>query len=102
MPVNARRFRHDDRSQPTRRIAGYPNTLNRSPGKFWPRVLSLADTTGPAFDPGSVLPEEADLSRNGPDAPRALGQLITVSGRVLDESGRPLRHSLIEMWHANA
>ncbi len=96
------RFRHDDRTQPARRIPGYPNTLNRTPGKFWPRVLSVADMTGPTFDPAEVLPEEADLSRDGPGAPRALGQLITVSGRVLDDSGRPLRHCLIELWHANS
>ncbi len=94
---------HDNRTQPQRRIPGYPNTLTRTPaGRFWPRVASLADITGPVFLADSVLPEEADLSRNGPDAPRALGQLITVSGRVLDEAGRPVPNCLIEMWHANA
>ena len=94
---------HDDRTQPRRRIPGYPNTITRTPtARFWPRVASLADVTGPVFPPDSVLPEEADLSRNAPDAPRALGQLITVSGRVLDERGRPVRQCLIEMWHANA
>jgi protocatechuate 3,4-dioxygenase beta subunit len=94
---------HDDRTQPARRIAGYPNTLKRTPAqKFWPRVVSLADTTGPVFAPDSVRPEEADLSRNAPGAPRALGQLITVSGRVLDEAGRAMPRCLIEMWHANS
>lgn len=94
---------HDDRTQPRRRIPGYPNTLVRTPGgRAWPRIVSLADLTGPVFPPDSVLPEEADLSRNGPGAPRALGQLITVSGRVLDQAGRPVRRCLIEMWHANA
>lgn len=99
---------HDEQTQPRRRIPGYPNTLKRTPGaRFWPRVASLADVTGPVFAPDSVLAEEADLSRSGPlgdgmGAPRALGQLITVSGRVLDEAGRPVRNCLIEMWHANA
>ncbi|MBV8533962.1 MAG: protocatechuate 3,4-dioxygenase subunit beta [Alphaproteobacteria bacterium] len=92
-----------DRTQPLRRIAGYPNTLKRSGGaRFWPRLISLVDTTGPAFAPGSVAPDEADLSRIAPGAPRALGQLITVSGRVLDESGRPVSGCLMELWHANA
>lgn len=92
-----------DGTQPRRRIAGYPNTQKRAGGpRFWPHVMSPADVTGPRFTPGSVRPEEADLSRLVPDGPRALGQLITVSGRVLDESGRAVRHCLIEMWHANA
>lgn len=93
----------EDRTQPRRRIAGYPNTLKRAGGaRFWPRVISLADTSRPVFAPGSVAGDEADLSRISSGAPRALGQLITVSGRVLDESGRPVRGCLIEMWHANA
>ncbi len=91
-----------DRTQPVRRIAGYPNSLKRSGGRhFWPRVLSLADATGPVFAPGSVSANEADLSRIGGGAPRALGQLITVSGRVLDDTGRPVSGCLMELWHAN-
>ncbi len=93
----------EDPTQPRRRIAGYPNTQKRAGGvRFWPRVVSLADVTGPVFAPDSVQLEECDLSRVAPGAPRALGQLITVSGRVLDEAGRPVRNCLIEMWHANA
>lgn len=93
----------DDRTQPRRRVAGYPNTQKRAGGsRFWPRVISLADTTGPVFAPDSVTAAECDLSRLSPDAPRALGQLITVAGRVLDDNGRPVRRCLMEMWHANA
>jgi protocatechuate 3,4-dioxygenase, beta subunit len=94
---------HDDRTQPQRRIAGYPNTLKRTPaGRLWPRIVSLADVTGPMFARESVAPDEADLSRIAPNAPRALGQLIDVTGRVVDEAGRPIGNCLIEMWHANA
>jgi protocatechuate 3,4-dioxygenase beta subunit len=93
---------YDDRSQPTRAIKGYPNTLKRAPTKFYPRVVSLADVTGPRFAAGAVLAEEADLSRQAPGHPRALGQLITVSGRVFDDAGRPVPDCLVEIWHANA
>jgi protocatechuate 3,4-dioxygenase, beta subunit len=31
-----------------------------------------------------------------------LGERIIVQGRVLDGSGRPMRHSLVEVWQANA
>ena len=31
-----------------------------------------------------------------------IGERIVVSGRVLDENGRPVKHSLVEIWQANA
>ena len=31
-----------------------------------------------------------------------LGERIIVTGRVLDEDGRPIRHTLVELWQANA
>jgi protocatechuate 3,4-dioxygenase beta subunit len=101
--ARAKGFRpYDDRSQPVRAIRGYPNTQKRTPTRFYPRVVSLADVTGPRFAAGAVLAEEADLSRQAPGKPRALGQLITLTGRVLDDAGRPVPECLIEIWHANA
>lgn len=103
MSTRRRGIQSADRTQPRRRIPGYPNTQKRAGGsRFWRRVMSLADAAGPVFAALSVAPEEADLSRLTAGGPRALGQLITVSGRVLDEAGRPVRGALIEMWHANA
>jgi protocatechuate 3,4-dioxygenase beta subunit len=92
---------YEDRSQPLRAIPGYPNTQRRTPKKFVPRVVSIADVTGPRFAASGVLAEEADLSRRAPGLPRALGQLMTISGRVLDDAGRPVPDCLIEIWHAN-
>ena len=36
----------------------------------------------------------------GKEAP--LGQKILLSGRVLDEDGKPVRNTLVEIWQANA
>jgi protocatechuate 3,4-dioxygenase beta subunit len=33
---------------------------------------------------------------------RAVGQLITVKGRVMDEDGSPIKGAVIELWQANA
>src|SRR5215467_8969435 len=33
---------------------------------------------------------------------RPLGERINVSGRVLDEDGRPIAGALVEIWQANA
>ena len=41
-----------------------------------------------------------DLTRSGTG--EALGQRIVVTGRVVDEDGRPVRRSLVEVWQCNA
>ena len=50
--------------------------------------------------PALVTPLDADLTRQSTGAP--LGERIVVSGRVLDEDGRPVRRSLVEIWQCNA
>jgi protocatechuate 3,4-dioxygenase beta subunit len=51
----------------------------------------------PAVDAGGN-----DLTRIAPGRPQAQGQPISIAGRVLDEDFRPVRHTLIEVWNANA
>lgn len=46
-------------------------------------------------------PHEADLTRIAPDRPLAQGEAIEVSGRVLNEHGRPQGDVLVEIWNAN-
>lgn len=45
---------------------------------------------------------ENDLTRVLPGRPRASGNAIHVSGRILDRDGRPQRGVLVELWNANA
>jgi protocatechuate 3,4-dioxygenase beta subunit len=47
-----------------------------------------------------VRPTDSDLTAQHAGAP--LGERIVVTGRVLDEGGRPVRGALIEVWQANA
>jgi len=47
-----------------------------------------------------VLAQDADLTHQHQGEP--LGERIVVSGRVLDSDGRPVRHTLVEVWQANA
>ncbi|MGL6236045.1 MAG: protocatechuate 3,4-dioxygenase subunit beta [Segniliparus sp.] len=54
----------------------------------------------PVFGHQDVHPLEADLTIAGTGAP--IGERITVSGRVLDVVGRPVRGQLVEVWQANA
>jgi protocatechuate 3,4-dioxygenase, beta subunit len=60
----------------------------------------LTEVTGPIFGADRVQSGDDDLTRrNGGEA---LGQRIIVHGRLLDSDGRPVPHSLIETWQANA
>jgi protocatechuate 3,4-dioxygenase beta subunit len=55
---------------------------------------------GPAFGRVAVRPEDADLTHQHKGEP--LGERIIIGGRVLDSDGAPVRHTLIEVWQANA
>lgn len=44
---------------------------------------------------------ENDLTRVAPGRPFAEGDRIEVTGRLLDERGRPIRRALVEIWNAN-
>ena len=62
-----------------------------------------------ARDPFTAMPplplavrSECDLTRIAPGRPHAQGQVMEISGRVVDEDGRPVRDTLLEIWNANA
>jgi protocatechuate 3,4-dioxygenase beta subunit len=60
----------------------------------------ITETTGPQLGSERVKEGDNDLTRQAPGEP--LGERITVSGRVLDTTGKPLRNTLVEVWQANA
>lgn len=98
---------YDNATQPAMVIPGYRETYVRVPKMpLFKRPLTLTELTGPAriaqkLKPG-VQPGDSNLAHPYPDRPRALGQLIQVSGRLLDEDGKPVKQSVIEIWHCNA
>jgi len=90
-------------SNPPYLYPGYRSTTLRAPERpLIPLKHSLSELTGPVYGQESVGPLDHDLTRNGRHAGEPLGERIVVTGRVLDEAGRPLRHTLIEIWQANA
>jgi len=79
----------------------YLSSLKRAPAHpLVPLSHTLSETTGPVFDAGTVDPAACDLT--GGASGGALGERIVVTGRVLDEDGRPARGTLVEVWQANA
>ena len=61
---------------------------------------TLSELTGPVYPYGSIGPMDNDLTRQHAGEP--LGERIIVEGRVLDEDGRPVPETLVEIWQANA
>jgi protocatechuate 3,4-dioxygenase beta subunit len=75
--------------------------MKRSPARAPLRLEhTLSEVTGPSFSSGWAGPDLLDLTRPGKG--EALGQRIILVGRVLDEDGRPVRKTLVELWQANA
>lgn len=88
-------------TQPAYRFDPYGSTQLRSPNE--PLIVvpqTLSEITGPAFGADFVGQGDNDLTRI--DRADAIGERIIVSGRVLDENGRPVPDALIEIWQANA
>ena len=61
---------------------------------------TLSEITGPIRGQARVGPAQSDLTRQHAGEP--LGERIIVEGRVLDEDGRAVPQTLIEIWQANA
>jgi protocatechuate 3,4-dioxygenase beta subunit len=80
---------------------GYRSTRLRAPKR--PLVTSpeeLHSLEGPVFGDEAVEAADGDLTAQHDGEP--LGERIVVSGRVLDEDGRPISGALVEVWQANA
>lgn len=79
----------------------YASTRKRAPTQ--PLVLlphTLSEVTGPLFGDDHVRVEDGDLTRQHGGEP--LGERIIVGGQVLDENGRPVPQTLVEIWQCNA
>jgi protocatechuate 3,4-dioxygenase, beta subunit len=61
---------------------------------------SLTELSAPVYGHDTVGALDHDLTAQRAAPP--VGQRIVVSGRVLDDDQRPVPHTLIELWQANA
>ncbi|KFC70922.1 Protocatechuate 3,4-dioxygenase beta chain [Bosea sp. LC85] len=89
------------KAHPLNASPAYASTLKRAPSQ--PLILlphTLSEISGPAFGHSAVQAGDSDLTLRHEGEP--LGERIIVTGRVLDEDGRPVPHTLIEIWQANA
>ncbi|MER7029124.1 protocatechuate 3,4-dioxygenase subunit beta [Streptomyces ramulosus] len=87
---------------PPRDFPPYRSSALRHPKQapVHPRDPEAVELTGPVFGTTDVAAPDRDLTRQHTGEP--LGERITLTGRVLDRRGRPLRGQLVEIWQANA
>jgi protocatechuate 3,4-dioxygenase, beta subunit len=94
--------REAEDAHPPMDFEGYKSTALRHPKQplvYLPQTIT--EVTGPQLGSERVIGEvDNDLTRQHDG--EALGERITVSGRVFDTEGRPLRDTLVEIWQANA
>ncbi len=94
---------YDEPSQPVMRVDGYRESQLRTPSRpLYKRPATLTEITGPLNLAKKLKVGMNDLSRTKQGAPRAMGQLIWITGRLLDEDAMPVRGSVLEVWQANA
>jgi protocatechuate 3,4-dioxygenase beta subunit len=95
-------YAREDAGQPPSLYPDYRSTVLRSPRQPLVRIPpTLTEVTGPAGCWDRLMGDAlADLTAQHRAPPQ--GQRIVVSGRVLDETARPVPDTVIEIWQANA
>jgi len=87
--------------QPPYLHADYKSTIARAPKRALIKLpQTLTEVTGPRFDTNWFGGEHADMTRW--EGGEAQGQRIILAGRVLDEDGRPVPNTLLEIWQCNS
>ena len=80
---------------------GYRSTALRHPKR--PLIAlphGLTELSAPVLGEDRIGPLDNDLTRQHDGEPQ--GQRIIVHGRVIEEDGRPVPDTLVEVWQANA
>ncbi|MDC6389255.1 protocatechuate 3,4-dioxygenase subunit beta [Maribacter sp. PR1] len=93
----------DREVQPPYLHEAYKSTLLRAP--LQPLVVppkKEITRSGPLFKDFNLGALDHDLTKNSVKDGEAIGERIVVHGKVTNEKGHPLPHTLIELWQANS
>ena len=89
--------------QPAIISPGYKSTILRGPKS--PLITideALMDARLPVYGASAIGEWDHDLTKNSRVNGEPMGERIMVCGTVMDESGRPIPNTLVELWQANA
>ena len=96
-------YQRDRTRQPPALTPDYKTSVARSPRYSMISLQqSVSEITGPTFGHGDIDPIDNDLIKNYAKTGDPVGERIIVHGRVLDENGRGVPNTLVEIWQANA
>ena len=88
-------------TQPPLLYPPYKSTIRRAPAEPLVTIPDrLYDLAAPVYGYLPLGEADNDLTRQHAGEPQ--GERIIVAGRVLDEDGRPVRQTLVELWQCNA
>ena len=88
-------------TQPPLDVPAYRGTARRHPLRPPHKMPhTITEVTGPRFSERH-FPVMADLTKST-TGQAALGERIVVAGRITDEDGRPVPHTMVEIWQAGA
>jgi len=87
-------------TQPDNDTPAYRSTSLRHQSKKAVKIpQTITELSGPRFSAEKFPPTDNIAVNNGKEA---LGERIIVEGRVVDEDGRPVPRTMVEIWQANA
>jgi protocatechuate 3,4-dioxygenase, beta subunit len=88
-------------TQPPLLYPPYKSTVKRAPAEPLITIPErLRDLAAPVYGYLPLGGADNDLTRQHAGEPQ--GERIIVSGRIVDEDGRPVPHTLVELWQCNA
>lgn len=108
MQYDSKRFvERDCNWHPPAYAPGYKTSVARSPQQALVSMQkpTVSELSGPDFRQLRMGPHDNDLLLNfRQDQSQGLpqGERIIMFGRVVDQFGKPVPHTLVEMWQANA
>jgi protocatechuate 3,4-dioxygenase beta subunit len=104
LPTTEAFLARDRKWHPPAYTPDYKYTIARSPRQALLALdNTLSEMTGPVFGRDILGERDNDLIHNfAKQRESAIGERLIVHGRVLDESHRPVRGTLVEFWQTNA
>ncbi|MBS9717369.1 protocatechuate 3,4-dioxygenase subunit beta [Pseudohalocynthiibacter aestuariivivens] len=96
-------YQRDRQWHPPAFAPDYKTSLSRSPRMpLLSLENALGEVTGPVFSHNDIAEIDNDLLNNFTHGGEPIGERIILHGRVIDENARPVPHTLVEIWQANA
>jgi protocatechuate 3,4-dioxygenase beta subunit len=88
-------------SQPPLLYPPYKSTIRRAPRQPLLKIpANFLDLAAPVYGHLPIGDTDNDLTRQHAGEP--LGERIIIAGRIMDEDGKPVANSLVEIWQCNA